>query len=742
MSENSAAPQQTFVWRGRYINEHRVFSADFDPSTMKTFIGNLPNNLASTVMHAIVVDFARRAAFNTPIQHWFANTPNAESALRVFGVKAPEESYKFKIEPEQRRTRKLSVKPTAQFPLIYQQSLTATGLNVVLLRLPFSNDGNGVLNEFIVVGIIDEQKGDTVEFGHVLVNRDAGNFLESERALLRRHQFVMTPFGDESVLPAPDVEFDERVLSFCIRWHVARRGKRTESLFSHAVGASQLKQSDELACQLFQTTHRYFKQACAATELFANRAFLKKIFFLWVNNCLAPHRRVWMIHQIVDAVEYYVDTFVVNHSATKREAFFRATLLPALSYFMPRVVVCDTSRELVVEFCSPATCALQFGWNAIINSHEPKFSDKENAVRIFEGRQYVPISIACRLFAPMLRCALDHMSTAVSVLPNAEPAWLVDETVMPMRGSDYYTSPRTVRYDDYPIDGFLHRRMSASTSNSAATAVNLADEFGLSRTEDEIENGKAQSIPIRRSTQSLIVSRDSLHAVCSMPAIEELGSLVDRNPCVTMHKNHALPLCARQYTYDYIDTPNAYSKFDDRYFVYRFFASLEMDDVTHEKISEFMLVHTPKGKNHKREIDNFPRSVAKLRSKQIAERQQQYGETEEQATERSVIVSCKANCKKGVCPYAATAEGRVGAAEELERKLKMLNTVVAPDAEAVARIVGQTKTAHTAERGCMQEFLETRRKLDVEFDEKISLAFYQPRHYVYASAQSFNKSTS
>lgn len=737
MTELSAKPNQTFMWRCRYINEHRAYSIDLDRQAFTNFLNTLPDKGWPTVFRAIVVDFALRSAYKTPIQDFFAKNVDAEWCMAVFGAKGREEPNKFKVEPAVRGIRKLSIKPNAQFSLIYPNTSVERGFNVLVLQVPFQNKNGDVLNEFIIVGIAKRIE-DTVSFGSLTINRDISQTSESDIAALRRNLFRLQPFGEENIPLENDTAFDERVLSFCVRWHICRHGKRTNSLFDQVVGAAQVEETD---AQLFHKTVRYFTSGAASDEIFSNRQFLKKLFFLWQNNCVPLHTRIWMSNQIVAAVEYYIDHHVVNQNMAKRYLFVRETMLSAFAYFMPQLVVYETTPlETVIDFCSPAVCALQFRFNTFIDKQKINEAAGERRVYVEAGRQHIPNSAICRLFVPMLKAALEQISTTVSISPGAEPQWLVDETVVPIQGTDFYSSSRTIRYDDFPVDGYLYRRLNMTPAiASASHGRNLAEEFAMTRNQEEIEIRKSQSIPIRRSTTSLSVSRESLHSICSissMPAIEEIGSIIEQNACLKLHKNYAIPMCARQRTFDYVDTASEYNGYEDRNFTYRFFASLDLEEVNHNTIAEFMLVHTPKDRNHKDEIKRFPMSLAKMRAGQAAERQQKYGETPEQAESKVSLMSCRGNCDKKFCPYAATASGVAGADEELARNLKKLSPLLRNDDAAVAKIVEQTKKSGFAQRGCMQEFIETRKKLNISFEENTDITFYQPRHYVYACAQS------
>lgn len=748
---------RTSGWRFCYFNKSKVYSIDFDFDR-------------SMNGAELVQDFVSRAACKTPIHEWFKDNPFAEENLCVFYVSCDSLSFEEKLSVRHSKTESRDCKMNSLGTVKPHDC----SLNVVVLRQGFCNKRLGEeFYSYTILGIVQREKFFSINLLDITLISESHTLESNVRkslADLRLPRVNISPFGAETPIQKLESLEENRLISFFIRWHVARRSTRTNSFFDKVIGTTQLKSSEEFDCQLFNHTIKFFSDSSAVETLIGDRSLPTKLVSLWNNNIVSLPHRMWMVRQLCDSIDYCIEHHVVARGATARRFFVRTTLLSAFQFFAPQIEVTKISTNSVeIDFCSPSRCFLQFNINSTLAKYK-SLPGEAKSVSIEGGNLIIPMSIACRLFVDLFRCALEKLATTTMVeFVKNEAMWLVDDSVLPVNGTDFYKRVRTVRYDDYPIEGYFHKLIMSTNSMSSASSAaststaqqqqvpeafrtfNLPIECGMveaDASESTISTTESgASIPLYKSGSYISVSRGALHDVCSNQPIVDIEDMafdgtaketVEENACLNLYKNHALPLCVRRLTQKYVET-STYLQYKERGFVYRFFDSLKMEDVTHEKIREFMLLNSTDNSvrtKHAYEINSFPKSISKWELKRIRERVEK-GETEEHAKkEVSCFGGCKAQIKDNLCPYQRSAASVAGADDELRKTLKATNDLLKNDDEAIDRIIGELKRTKIAQVGCLQEYAETRRKINIEVEPKVpsDLSFSKPKHYVYACA--------
>jgi len=749
---------RTSGWRFRYFNKFRVYSIDH----------NFDRSMNG---EELVNDFVARASCKTPIHEWFKDNPFSAENLCVFYVSC--DALTFHEELSVRFSTTESKNSPLRL-LTTKSNQNEFSLNVVVLRQGFCDRRIGdEFYEYTILGVVQREKFSSITVADVTLIGESHTLDSNMRKSLsdlRLPRVNITPFGSESVPVKMETLEENRLISFFIRWHAARRSTRTNSFFDKVIGATQLKSSEEFDSQLFNHTVKFFSDSSAAESLLGDQSLLNKLLTTWNNNLVTLPHRIWMVRQLCDAIDYCIENHVVARGATARRFFVRKTLLPAFAFLAPQIdVVKVTSNSVEIDFCSPALCFLQFNINTSLSKYK-SLPGEAKSVSVEGGNLVVPMSVACRLFVDLYRCALEKIaSTTLVEFAKNEAMLLVDESVLPVNGTDVYKRVRTVRYDDYPIEGYFHKLIMSTNSMSAASSAaststaqqqqvpeafrtfNLPIECGMveaDASESTVSTtDSGASIPLYKSGSFISVSRGALHDVCSNQPIVDIEDIAvdgaekvtdEENACMNLYKNHALPLCVRQLTRKYVET-SEYLLFEPRGFVYRFFNSLKMEDVTHEKIREFMLLNSTEAAvrtKHAYEINSLPKSFAKWESKMVRERVEK-GETEEHAKkEVSCFGGCSKHIKDGMCPYQRSSLSLAGADDELRKKIKEANNLLKNDDDAIDRIIGELKRTKIPQVGCLQEYAETRRKINIDVEPKVpsDLSFTKPKHYVYACA--------
>lgn len=751
---------KTSGWRYRYCNRTKVYSIDHDDDYFsKQQISN------DDVGRTIVNEFVRNASCNTAIHEWCRNNPFVAEHLCVGLVACDSLTYE-----EKHSVRNITSRgKDCELRLLSKFEPSEFSFNVLVLRIDFCDRlTRKHFFEYCVLGVIARRNASTITLSEVLLTCENNQMdAASRKALadLRLPRVNIRPFGSETASTADTAE-ENRLISFFVRWHVARKSPRENTFYDKVIGAPPLKSAEEFDAQLFSHTVKYFVDCSAAEWMLSCQDLPNKLLAMWNNNQVSLQRRSWMIRQLCDAVDYCIEHHVVARGQTAMRFFVKNTLLPALAFFTPQISVQKTTATTIdIDFCSPSRSSLQFRINNVLTKYKPLLQSGEpQHVFVDNGNLVIPTSVACRMFVDVFKCALDKLAATTAVdYGRRQSVWLVDDTVMPVQGGDLYVRNRTTRYDDYPVGGFYYKLITSSNNMSnAATNDPLAEAFKIFNLPVEAEMANSEnskstvsatesgaSIPLYKSGSYLSVSRDALHDVCSNQTtvdIEDIATtetkqnsaIDDENPCTTLHNNYALPLCVRVHTQQYVET-NQHLLYKQRWFVYRFFESLHMDDITHEKITEFMLVNSTSAElrsRHKREIDAFPKSLKKWTDKQIQDRIDK-GETEDKAKQdASCFGGCRKQIEDKICPYYRVATLTAEAEEELRKMLKSTNSLLKTDDEAIDRIIAQLKRTKISQVGCLQEYVETRRKINIDVEPKTAsdLSISKPKHYVYACA--------
>lgn len=762
---------KTSGWRFRRLNDETVYSIDLNEDSLREATGESTPTYDG-VSRFLVEDFCKKVQnVKTPIIEWVSANANRPQNFMSFIV----ECDKLKNNPDKNSVRSARI-PSGSRLRVYEmpnELLEKTFVVLILRQKLFDVRTNQMFKEFTILGVLPWQRQTeivsnnetkTIGFDSVILNTNIASLTSKSLELLRNCNFSnvdLSLFGDEDVASTADCSMPttEQLISFCIRWHVARKGKQP-TFFQHVIGTAQQVHASELDEQLFGLTVKYFKNASAAQQLFANRKFFSSVVFLWNRNVIPIYNRLWMQRQFIDAIEYLIDKHVVSIGLAACTFFVRDTVVPSLAYFMPHVsVVEQTSQFLVVDFFSLSRCALQVNFYELVLKFDQHTLEGEQPMKIDAARLFIPLSSACRLVTAIYRAAMSKLISvekfSTETSPNEE--WLVDETVLPFKNTDIYAASRTVRYDDFPINGQVCRKLSTSSNSTSQSAdvlkialssCNLPQEFGLldSRsgdTNNDDDNDPEVSIPLRNSNAVIRVSRHSIDEVCSssVPDMEDLVDRLQENPCMNLHRNNAIPLCARTKSSVFVNTSDQYLLYNDRFFLYKFFASLELHNVSHNDIVEFMLKNSSAGvveKKHRRELDAMPRNAINWRRKNAHEGNEQFNENEEEHSSVSrSLGSCYTIAARGFCPYTKMAQREEGADAAFAALMKKIDHPLKDNLPALQRIAASTRNTGNIKAGCMQEYVEMRTSQNSSILPKAhpDLTFDRPKHYVLACAE-------
>ena len=786
---------KTSGWRFRRLNGVAVYSVDHNKDSWREFSAN-PNPTIGEIVDLLVEDFCKRVqTVVTPVTQWINDNPMMPYYLRTFKV----ECDKLKNDPDKNSVRNAKIPLGTKLKIVGSADrISELTFNVLVLSQRLTDiRSNENFTEYTILGVLPwHRTGDIstvnnemfVPIESIVLNSEISTLAQDSLAALKDCRFPkirILPFGDDGVYKrrsnsddddnnseeeeevGDDQPTAEQLLSFCIRWHVARKGK-ANSFFEQVIGSSQQSAAKELDDQLFGLTVKYFKETPASEQLFSNRKFFSTIVALWNKNIMPLHNRVWMQRQFSDAIDYIVLEKVISLGSAARLLFVKDVVVSALEYFMPQIVIIRPVVKdfLVIDFFSLGQCSMKLNVCEIVRKFDVNILDSEQPFKIVKGHVYIPISSACRLFGSIMRAAMSRMLNHpdLDVKRQEKDEWLIDDTVMPLRNTDLYVARRTVRYDDFPVDGKVSKNISVSVNSTsqhvdlkreAIAAYNLPEAFGLSDnniSDDGIVDPNA-SIPLRNSSAVVRVSQSSLNDMCSvsMPDIEDLGNSLQQNPCMSLHNNNAIPLCARSRTSVLVNTSNEYLMWEDRWFLHKFFMSLDLPYVTHEAIAEFMLKNSttpPLYKKHIREINEFPIRHDKYVRKNIANRAAGSDSNMEQdeystSSGSTYLGKCISKYTKGCCPFTKMADGEIDADAKFKQLLVKIQHPLAGKNEAIQRIVDATKRTKNINAGCMQEYVETRNLINNQVVPKAhpDLKFDRPKHYVLACAEYLNRST-
>ena len=760
MTSQVASATRTRGWRFRRINGQKYYSIDVDST-----IG----------FEALLDEFLEKVTAVTPLNIWSRDNPWRRTARRcLFAANPP--CLANHSEERSVRNCDLRVSDSTRLDLYEPVQLEpAPQLGVVVACLPFTDRRtNEQFIECVVLGLLPWfvvarwlKPSSSVALDDLILNREAHTTTAERKALARcmvpRLRIVPFDESDPNAAPISDDQF----VSFLLRWHVARKGRLPVSFFSLVTaegsggaggggGGGGYNQNEELDAQLFDTTVRYFTEASASEALFGNRNLLQALANLWLVNGVPKETRGWMTRQLAGALKYAVDRHVVERGEAARLLLCRETVLPFMNWLS------DSAFDFRLDAAGDGRVSLRFfamaGGSACLDQSD-FLRDCQQFITFDDGRLSMSLTTACTMFvncvAKTLQSLDEHCETPEAKAQCTGARWLVDSTVLPMRGGDTYKNVRTTRYDDYPQSGIVMRNLghAAARAQSSTSPVpealrvyNLPIESGLGELEaaaarqQQLMHSSA-SIPLRGSRSRMAVSSEALHDVCSNVAlddIEDTGYLVARNPALALFENYALPMCARPLAGVLATTSDQRLKYKQRQFLYYFLSSLRLPDLDDEAIEEFMLANSgEKRAEHAAEHRQLRKSSAKF----VASRVQQMvaeGTREELAKERASCLGSCSSAKTGEsCPYAKANTDPA----RLRALLVENNRLVALDPAAIDRIVAvaaaQNAAPGRAERACMQEFVETRRRLDIRIEPlaEPETMLTHPRHYVYASAE-------
>jgi len=735
-------------WRHRLVNNFTVFSIDHSKESRERAHRGCTTTLA--LVQALTRDFLQRVPTRTLLHAWAENNAFLDSNLQFHVVTS--DSFSRGVlahEPEQKSVRSLRVSDTIQLPAKMGELPRDACLTVVFLCVAFQSRGDNAIafNEFILLGVMPSNGARysprPTLADNITLNMALDRLSAASKTFLRQLYLPRVRVAAFTKQSADGSITDEQIASFCIRWHIARRGRSTGNLFQQVVGGTQ---KDEVVAHLTSKTARYFTQAPASSVLFDNDTLPCSVVRFWQANTTSRPVRVWMARQLADALTYLVDEFVVKCSRLARTLFFDTSVRPFLAFYAPHLVLerrGDTSVS--VDWASQALSRVHVDLHKLAETHPPLQADGEKPLAYIDGKLVLPLSTACRMFAATFRevimVLIDAASAGDSTMPT-HPRTVVGESAFPIDGGDLYAEVRDMRLDDYPLDGVVYRTTAAMNGGdvSSLSFHNLPASNGMVKLVDANNGGGAAgesgpAIPLRQSTQMIKVSGEALHSMCSNVDIEDLGDVVvvEENPVALLHRRHALPLCVRQYTHGMVDG-NTHANHAARNYLYRFLVSLKLADVDAEKIREFLMLNTEPARRRE-----YVALIGGLEKFYLRSRTESNGG-------RQIMTTCSKNAeekKDGVypCPYSGVERNLPGAEAQLSALIARVNPLLAGDADALQRIVTAARTSR-ARAGCMQEFVETRRKLNAETpalaDQAQTIA--RPCHYVYASAEHSKRS--
>ena len=721
-------------WRHRLVNGRGVFALDLTRDGFAALCGN--DATLDATLRLLARDFvARFQAFRTPLHDWLdAANPYADRQLRVGLLDNDGASLQHS---ESRSVRSVSVPTRQRLRLLAPApAFEQTTFNLLFIRLKFVDlRANTVFNEYIIAGVL-LGGGATFEFGDLVPNCDVARLTQPERqALLDRRlpTFLIEPFGDD--VDDEAALSNEQLLSFCVRWHVTRKGG---SLFRHVTQDA----SAELNAQLLARTVRFFPNSSVAVALLGNRRLLPSVARVCNALDLSPPQRAWLARQLGDAVAYSVTHHVVARGPAACALFFETVVRPALAFFVPLLVVRrDSVAAAKIEVASLCRSALQLDLLREFERHKPIAKHGEAPHSIENGFLRIPLSTACHLFASVFQQAVDLVAHVQAVAAAAQTQGMTAQlaAALPLPGGDIYAERRPTTLDDYPIGGVDYNLCHGSADELFAKS--LPERHGLVPTAEVLALRRSSStVPIRKSSSVIAVSAGALFDVCSSVDIEDLGAVAPKNSVAALLERRALPLCARSLASVYRDT-GEYNNFGDRGFLYRFLVSLKMPEIDHDAIAEVMLVNTAdrKLREHTEELKRLRTSTTRFLANCVAKNREKGLDQQTAEAEASCGSSCATTAKNGRCPYRDVAANTIGSERRLEELLRRLDPELRDD--EVARVVTTARQSRSAETTCRQEFIETRRRINprVEPFTDDGAIFTHGRHYVYASADHWQR---
>lgn len=760
----TACPRATKTegWRVRNVNGVSVYAIDYTRETAEAVVGTSSDEWLLPL--SVVRSFLAKIQQVTPLRRWTVDNPYAEQQMSVVVVSSANNERVFEHQEETKSVRNVRVSPTSVLAFRSRTPPSETSLNVVLFATHFvDRRTEQTFYEFSVVGLWPcvYARREQLLLGRVVFNRRFDATTVSDRQLLAccaMPRIRILPFGGTT----PGVSH-EKLLSFFIRWHVARkRNSRSlpgdsakTSFFDEVVGV--LDTNEELEQHLVGRTVRFFPEKSAADELFADPSCFRQISQFWCENKIQREHRGWMARQFGDACAFAVERLVIPRGDTARRVFVDDCVVPALNRFLPGAGARRAESTVSVDFFAVASEASGFDLPAVSKKHRPLVRDGECAVTMERGRFVMPLSIACHALPVLLTTVLERLVD--EQLPSifgsvSSKRWDFEVNAMPILGGDTYRNVRSTRFDDFPI-GCREMRKFGAHANAASTSTrdalvpaslcdyNLPIENGMGEQQaasTELKRSGA-SIPMKNSSASINVSSESLHDMCSNVAlsdIEDIGSIVQENPVVNLIKRMALPMCMREMALVYTRGNKSYLSYHDRKKFLLTLFSLKIPALGRSEIIDFMLCNSKSAgmyATHKREFEGLANWAEKTLAEQT-EKMVKEGLDRELATRNATCTGgCKNCASKDKCPYTRTAKAVEGAEDELRRRIVAANESLRGDDAAVDRIVATTKTTRSETAGCMQEFIETRRKLGIEtaLNQETAL-FTHPKHYVYASA--------
>jgi len=769
-------PESQFYgcWRFRFVNKVSVFSIDHTKQSSERLFRDCKSLLDAAAL--VTRNFLSTPLINSHLHEWARDNPYCESHLRYMLISV-ESLDGAKHEEEQRSVRYLSLPPrTSMKPKIFDGSARddVGTLTVVFLRVGFRRrNTKEIFNEFILLGLLPQSRFKEAPcLSDLILNTSVDKAERTDKTLMRELRLPMARFSSFDAFDAVNVDSigAEKLLSFCIRWHVACKGRRANHFFDAVVGVSASNNArEEKITQLLAPTLRFFRSDGAVRVLFGDASLLMCVTRFWETNQLRVEQRLWMVRQLCDALSFAVDEFVMARGALARRLFFDTAVSSLLRFAMPYLKFARVGDNAVrIDFLSQAQSRIHVDLHRLSERRALFERDGEVALEYTPGFVTIALSTACAMyvevFTEMLRILTSESKHGIVAAPLRS---VPDEAAFPLNGGDVYPQVRPTQYDDFPVGGFVHKTALAVGSSSSASSTvasnssaeidslrlyNLPVSFGMADRDGNGGGASAlrHSIPIRQSHSRIAVSTEALHSVCSNVDIEDLADtivVVEENPVTLLHKRYALPLCARQYTHDIVDG-SGHAAHAARKYLYRFLKSLRLDEIDDEQIREFLMLNTEpaREREYRAQFESLRKFTTSMLEKRVEERMRKGSTREDALARESCCASCEVNASEkrdGVypCPYRDAAHGIAGAAEKLSATLKRINPLLAGDAAAIERIVGAARTEKIT-GACLQEFVETRRKLNGETEALANpvQTFKRPFHYVYASAEHTERS--
>jgi len=761
-------------WRYRLVNGVAVYSIDHSKQTSDKEFSKCPTIIAT--LSQLTENFLAKMTLVTHVHEWMRDNAYTRSHLKYMLISA-NNLASLEHLPEQRSVRALTLKVDEPLvPSLYEH-VTDVSLTVVYLRAGFTDRRSGeIFMEYILLGVLPyAQFSERPTLSGMILNTASPKWRRPEQLIMQTCRLPSVRLAAYADGVAADTAFsDEQLLSFCVRWHVARVGRQRRGAgtrFIETIVASTTH--EEALAQLFSCSVRFFRVQPAAVVLFGNDTLLVNLLRMWASHGVSVEHRSWMARQLADAVAFIVDACVVRCSRAARQLFFDDTVLPALKFFMPHLRIVRVDAVTVrVQQHSQALSRVCVDLHKILEAHPPLANEGEQPLTYTPGFLTVPLSTGCFLYAEAFAKTLQLLATDASSLVTAALALTttpIETSVFPLRGAggEKYASVRVTRLDDFPLNGSVFKMARAlsgppsarSDEPAALLGFDLPGNFGMNDAEknntDKL-SASSQSIPLRHSSAVIPVSNEALHNLCSNSAtdIEDLGDAVvatvaaavpaKENAVAVLHRRFALPLCARRYTHIALETKK-HLEFAQRNFLYRFLSSLRMADIDYESIAEFLMMNTEphRSREYVKEIDGLRKFTEKSLEQRVQKKISSGASREHAVASVSCMCACKSNASEKKnneypCPYANTALGTVaGSDEKLTTLLAETNSLLKDDRAAIERIVNLARTSHSVTSACLHEFTETQRKLDAQIPALAAptATIFRPVHYVYSAAK-------